>query len=394
MRYPATKLSGPGAGYQSPVPNNPLKRSPRRSLPRPANDNWPRPANDNLPKNLRDRFPLRPTGRLPRGAYMGLARGALRLVPYIGVGLLLYELYQWYKSTAGGWAFPAGWSRHHLTPWVPHPTKGWHSRTYKVHSHTNCRDIGSQPLGSTNTSVNGFGTPNGIRITDESMQVLIGPRNSSSVGRYDVREAWARDEASASFPGPVEIPWQNPAPRPPVLPEVPPWLDPLPMPIGVPLPVPSAPPYRVIPYRRFNPHRSPTEQSIRANGKSAPEPVAPSNPKKTPPNTKERKVMSRAAQAILAVWSAATELPDWVDAFYDALPEARKKELERRLGRKPTMTERANWAYRYLEDIDIGEVTDNAARNVMEDAVVGFGIGKMRDVGLGIGFNGLPYVLR
>lgn len=393
MRYPATKLSGPGAGFQSPVPN-PRKSSPRRSLPRPANDNRPRPANDNLPKNLRDRFPNRPTQRLPRGPYMGLARGALRLVPYLGLGLLLYELYQWYSSTAGGWAFPSGWSRHHLTTWSPHPTKGWHSRTYKAHSHTNCRDINYQPLGTTDTSVNGFGTPNGIQITDESMQVLIGPRNNSSVARYDIREAWARDEASAAFPGPIEIPWRNPVPQPPILPAVPPWIDPLPMPIGVPLPVPSAPPYRAIPYRRRNMRRSPTEQSTRSNGNQARNPAPRPNPKRTPPRTKEKKIMSRAARAILAVWSAATEIPDWVDAFYDALPDARKKQLKKALGRKPTMTERANFAYRYLEEVDIGKATGNAAYNVIEDAVVGFGIGKMRDVGLGVGLNGLPYVLR
>lgn len=413
MRYPgATKRAVAPNSQRVPRQNQP---SPRRALPRPANDNrrppvnkpvkpLPTPANDNVPRKI---HPRAPAGfRLPPGA-LGALRVAARALPWIGLGMtaltIAEMIFRWQRAVPTGWP---GWERHHYDPWVPHPSNGSVYVFWTTHGHSQCRSIDRQSFQTLPHSNPGPG----VDVPDipaGNRWVTIGPRTSSTLApRYDQRETWAKiDDIPTTEPTPW-LPEKPPVFLPPVVPELPQWIDPLAQPINKPTVNPSPRPLEFPPAP--NPWRSPTESSsagnnpivrgrTESNTSNNPAP-RPNSPRKPKPKTKERKTVSVWAKMLFQLHSAGTEVDDWVDSFYDAMPNAERKAFEARIealyGRPPTAGERALFIYRNINAVDMTQALKNVVYNVIEDAIAGKGIKWLDKAGIGIGPTGQPYVKR
>lgn len=146
------------------------------------------------------------------------------------------------------------------------------------------------------------------------------------------------------------------------------------------------PPIRILPRIKDNPGR---ETGPKPEPKTAPAPFGPPPPAKpsAPIYGKEKKTRSPWTVALFAVWSAATEVPDWVDAFWDAFP---KWFRDRNKG--ASIDERVLAMLENIELIDPVVAIGNVLYNLGEDALAGKIIGILDSVGVGVGFNGTPFL--
>lgn len=387
MRYPATNRQVVPWPLSEPRPRRRTGPFPRRPLPRvpPRLPVW-RPPPTPMP-----RYPLPPArGPMPitsppqvpiPGGLGGLViRGAGRLVPWIGVGMLAYDVWRWWQGRQGldmrGWEVTVECGER-----PDYPQRFAYHPTYLNY-------CGNGGIGTIN---NGYGTPQELLADRPNSHAFGYWQERSSISSAFVRK-YEKVSEDAHPEGPIEVNMPS-AYLPPVMPYYPPWIDPLQMPINQPMPTPVPPPYRWIPRRRPNPYRSPTEQSQRGNRvETAPTPRPYARPRPAGRGTKERKVLSSVATAVLTLWSAATEVPDWVDAFYDALPEELREAARREFEGKPNVSIRAYMVYRYFEYVDLNQALQNSLWNIIEDATAGEIHRLLRKAGLGVGFQGQAYV--
>lgn len=103
---------------------------------------------------------------------------------------------------------------------------------------------------------------------------------------------------------------------------------------------------------------------------------------------KEKKTCSAWTKALMQLWNAAAEVPDWVDAAYDALPKSIQKKCNSR-----TADEKAKCFLMNLEHVDPKALLQNIVWNLLEDAVAGKIINILRKAGIGTTFNGGLYVI-
>lgn len=177
----------------------------------------------------------------------GVARLGLRMVPWIGIGVLaydLYERYRYYAGRSGEWIAPAGWVKTTTcNPPVAGPALRDVSRAAWVHS---CY-IGQ-------TVSNSYSTTHRHRI----LWVQSNPAGTL----WNAKDSW---EWPGALPNDANVvtwqPARNPHWEPAIVPEYSPMLDPMVIPIGIPMVTPQPIPYPLIPYLRGSPFR--VEQSER-----------------------------------------------------------------------------------------------------------------------------------
>lgn len=320
-----------------------------------------------------------------RSSLLGLtARAAFRFLPYIGWGLTAYELYQWYKGSEG----------------APRSAEGACGEGPFTHSQ---RHAGGGFDFLLDRAMSACGTP--LQVANDRVRPFDNVHTLFFEGPgTGTRFTFQRWFIVPPGYGDVDVfqPGAPPVAVPPLMPEIPAWIDPLPQPIQVPLPVPVAPPYELIPERKPNPDR--VERSdwgydappLPGQAQPLPEPVPYPMPRpaRPPSNVRERKVLSAKAKIVFYLWDKATEAPDWVDAFYEALPDDLRRDLENAHGRPPNLITRAKWTYDHYQEIDLETAFENAVYNLVEDAAAGRINKLLNDAGVGSGFGGQPYILQ
>lgn len=302
-----------------------------------------------------------------------------RKLPYGWVLAMASLGYLWYYREEGAPGYDmSGWTQFCKQDWSPNPYCDGTPSAYIRWASTATYTCG------TNFQVgNGaFAGPYGTTIPAGSRSVVFGPTsgyetgNCSTLDRFDFREVWRRPSPAPSPAVPLQ-----PGSPPVILPEIPP----------VPgyRPVPHVP-YALIPYQPNNPYRD------ASNGpKNDPAPAARSNPRRFR-GGKETKIISAWKKALLAVWGAATEVPDWVNGMWDAMPRAWQKHQQLQaqyfLHRPLRLGEKAGLILRDFELIDGQKALYNILYNIVEDAVAGRIIRQLDRAGIGTTFGGGLYV--
>lgn len=167
----------------------------------------------------------------------------------------------------------------------------------------------------------------------------------------------ATQPATSPVPRPRPQPQTQPVPKPRPQPGQPPVVT-RPLPDNPPLVDPTLPWPPVVP--RPQPGTDPTPQP--------PVVVSPTTPPLTPrrppgPGVKERKTRAqKALLGLIGVWDALSEYGDVMDAFYDALPENRKKK-----GASPL--EKSQALYRFWGEVDLDTAIYNAVFSQVSDFV-------------------------
>lgn len=88
--------------------------------------------------------------------------------------------------------------------------------------------------------------------------------------------------------------------------------------------------------------------------------------------TKERKTYIKAPAVVASAMNAVTETEDFVDAFWDALPDrVKNREMARRHGKKPKFQDKAWQVWRYWHEVDLSQAMINLALNEVQDRVIG-----------------------
>jgi hypothetical protein len=175
--------------------------------------------------------------------------------------------------------------------------------------------------------------------------------------------------------------WTNQDPEP----RLPPMLDPMQLPI-LPLeiaPTPDPVPYRTIPHQSFNPYRSPDHQheTDTSHGGRARPPRktwegigedlrerSSSRPRRRPgKNEKERK-LNVLQKALVDFLMGVTEVNDFVDAMWHALPKSMRSPHKSGVSRT---LEQYKDLYRNWQHIDLEKGLENFLINEIEDFVIG-----------------------
>lgn len=378
---------------------------------RPANDNWPRtprPANDNIPRAPATAFARRTA---LRGAFRALGRA----VPYLGLALLGYEVWQAFRDSAltGAVKLDGSWSECIKCNPNAASIEGYTGNALGTCQTAICTTLEALPY---DLDVP-FGAKSAI---DPNWGALFHwKRNSDApTTRWSLKGHWARPNANKGtteqphyatpaqepFPDPYTVgdPAYSPAPLAPPVPLLPPGVDPLIRPpfSNEPLPVPL--PWRAIPYRVPNPARDPREQPRRGPGPrprprlpTERDPMAPpvagepgptivvgpgtvteGNPapgaRPHPPRRgeKEKKVRSGLPFLIRHPVNAATEAKDFIDAVWEAIPW--KDRIAYHEGKKvPRADQKARALYDLFDKIDWEEAIENIVENQIEDFVFG-----------------------
>nr|QXN72824.1 MAG: hypothetical protein [Microvirus sp.] len=335
-------------------------------VPKPANDNRPPPANDN-------NKPL----KAAQTALRGLGKVA-RLHPYVrGLGLAL-DLYDLYRAYQGQAAQPGGWN---LAGWSVDCQVG--PLNYLFGGAVSCGRTASQPKTTEGTIFDGGGA---WFINFWQTRIPAGLPNYWQ----GVVSARYRQNKVGPVPPPVpelgpEIPALPPIWQTPAVPEVAPAIDPMALPIGQPVPVPQPLPWRVIPARRTNPWRSPSEQTQRGPVTRAParavgptieigpngtRSIRPQHRRARPPEgTKERKFAANIRLGLNLATDAVTETKDAVEAIHDALPARFQAPKNGNLDAGLQDMMFALWDH--FDQIDMAKAIENLIKNQVEDAIIG-----------------------
>lgn len=333
-----------------------------------------------------------------------------RFVPYLGLALTLwelYELYEWLKEREGGYDY-TGWT-------------------------LDCSGPGSPAV------VMRFAQPcstNWTYFTTEFMNEALGkiydnpyagldyayffsqPERYSSIWRAQFAQKLSRpnvpgdtsSDPNAPFPVTDPVP-SMPIPKSPVPEPAPllPSIDPEALPIQKPFPTPQPIPYPMLPLVRPNPWRHPQQQ--RRSGYRVPRPIydplfpdrdIPLPPQQVPyvappvavgsspevaaeplpvahtlgkpkSGDKESKVKLEWAGGVLRIANTVTEGLDVIDAIYDALPSQFKPRYNgtRFVLRNPTPQQKLAALYEHWEEVDLPEAFRNLTYNEMQDRFFG-----------------------
>jgi hypothetical protein len=362
------------------------------------------------------------------------ARGLSRALPLLDAAFLAYELYRWGMPDAGSPSLPdwSGWTQvcgsvkpefaglgvncGNAAAWAANQTMKV-SRTsigsgQYVESVSFGRNIGLYPGSS---SIWTFKTSQGYVSTVEGLAT-----------RHIFSDT-ALPTGAVDPPMTPEIPAKPPAWDHPMVPLVNPMIDPFSLPILKPVVDVPPLPYRDLPNRRENPWRNPQEQPQRGPVREV-APVtdpwlAPSAPtvsidgdgnvdvrpggdhqfQRPGRNTKEKKTrVSTAGTAIRVVFDAVSEVRDFVQALWDALPRDKQTRVrqvpksKRYYGvryQHPTLQQMLADLYNGLDDVDWNKAFDNVMENEIKDRAygklgrvsgqAGAALGKPVGVGLG-----------
>lgn len=364
---------------QVPGSNNP------RTPGRPANDNSPnarpRPANDNRPRFNSPTRPRVPFGKVPPGvspaAAAALARKAafrmaLRMIPYLGLALTAWELYQWLNKN---WDYlfsipadgpPAGYEKIVDCGTPTGPPWGWSWIGYPCGLGTTSYPPRLDPEWDTSAS--------GTKFPDINYWWFEEP---NIYGRIGVREYWQYK----GDPNAPVIP-----PRPLVMPYFPtvtmPWEDPVPFQWqDLPIPDPVRDPWpRYDPVNNPNPggYDPPTGRiDVPKEGTRPQYAQAPTG------GTKERKVRANAAQRSLLAHalSAYSEAGDLVDALYKALPKNLQSDDDKNIAQK------INRLYKHWDAVKMDEAMTNIVRDQVTDPKFAKQFQKMQEALAEYGFR-------
>lgn len=395
MSYPVAyrrNASAPARGSRT---------SPGRSVPRqpplsPANDNWPAPANDNKPRRRVPRNQQAAAGFGRRAA--PYVRGALRvgrLHPAVGRFIDVAQLVGGYYDRRVAEAMQYGGMMLNTTGYV---------------RLLNCNGGGA---GTHVSNLNGWGASCGVAAPFVAADAnMTCPPNPSEffTWRYEAPyitpgfstywrlEKWRWDGSTNPVPGVRYTRNVNLGP----LPVVTPMMDPMSAPMFRPLGAPEPVPWSMLPYRRVNPYRSPTERhdfgyqpwtgtwrrpyrwymgvgsrpgpgmrpSPRPRPGGRPKPGVGPLPKPPGPGKHERKsTLRRGMMAALNAARTATEAIDAIDAVFEALPAKYRK------GAK-TPQEKLYRIWKHYKHLDMNKVVLNLVANHLIDKVVGRASGR------------------
>lgn len=421
MGYPVAyrpAASPSGGGFQSPTYGNagpPVMPS--------SNDNLPRPANDNVRDALR-----------AANAVRKALRWARFMNPYLSFALTAWDVYEWYNSRqaqAGGW---------NLTGWTPYCDNGM-ARDGYVAVAPSCDTGAGRPFGA---SEDAFGKT--IILGSSEWVSFYRNRLGNNFNVSAIyRRAVEPNPVPLELPDipPMWQPMPEPFIDAHALPAFIPAANPVPGPRpGRPLPPPKPLPVWSIPYRSPNPWVNPREQpqwgptpepdpwrppnfrpriDPRVHPRNRPrtrprndprfEPFIPPRPnsqdpepslvevlqpgykpqyayqshvrRRPPLRTKEKKLYDHKGMwRLYKALGVATEIGDFVDAFWDALPaKYRKPNPDGPI----SLSEKLWILYKHLDEIDQWEAMKNYLDNDMEDKAIGAyqGAGAKGAVGVG-----------
>lgn len=326
--YPRPNGGLPG-GSQTPAPYQPAR--PSGGTPKPANDNWRLPANDNEPPLGKPPAPERlPRNRVPRG----FTRRALRFLPYLGAAFTAYEFYRMY---AGG---------------QPH----WDTTGYNVVNdcHRSGGSIAFAELQYYDCAASFLSTGQEEGVLHGTIKYGFGifRLKAPEFNKWEKVIGYEKPSNKPLPPPPEYVPGKAPqwvAPPPPA-PGFYPAADPDAIPIGKPAPAPRPIPHDAIPHRAPsgfpqgsvwgnsvpgtnlpNPGSAPTT-TVEVGSGAEPGSVTQSRPghEYRPPRAREKErkfaatVTNVLGPTVERIISGVTEAADFVDALYDALPQADK----------------------------------------------------------------------
>lgn len=309
--YPLAFRPEPAGGGLSNTTPAKARPTPTRSpVGRPANDNFrpfPLPANDNKPLRV-------PTSRL------GLVA---RRLPWIGIALTAYELYEWYTQSTYDDGLQGVWTKGGNcsspgTPWGGKPDTIRFSTTNNPENHSwhgtcdACLNL--QAPSSWNWEDYNF-------ITNSS--VILRQRFHTSARVRNIESYWRpASRKGTTDPMPVEPSTQTqPRTNPESVPEAYTAIEPLAPPLTTYVPVEV--PYSVVPdlYGEvWNPTQNP-ETHGHGYGSAPATASPPQHPSPPGPGVRERKIRVAGSAGILRIINGVTEALDFVNALHQALPE-------------------------------------------------------------------------
>lgn len=345
------------AGSQS-QPQPQPQRPNRRPVGKPANDNprpLPKPANDN-------RAPV-PFRARSGSAWSFAGRAGARLIPWLGVALTAYELWQWYNQEQPVGLFgnnPNGWTMIDscASPIWP-PTDPRQRATNTV------------PMCLTNqaaAAAQKWGEP---LVAPATRLEKLNQHND--LPRWQVVEHWRRTDASTK---PVQAQAQDILSIPAI--------EPFAIPIGVPVEIMPTP-YELQPQlHRPNPNDITGHSTERGYGTNATTQRV-FHPGPPGPGVRERKV--RVRNIFLGTINFTTEGIDFMDALYYALPAHLREP-------NASVTRRGQLVYQHINEIDVAQAIENLIYNEIQDRVIGAMSQPLqqyaRDNGLLFGFQAGP----
>lgn len=391
-------------------------RGPSRQLPIPANQN--RPKAPVLPFNAPYRQIEKQVGKKAARAFAGIAaKSLLRFVPLINTALFVWDLYELWMMFQAKQDVPFSFSG---AGWVRDSSCNTYGGGAAV-GHMGWTCINGLAVEFPTTFASRDGNPYWYQSGQWRASFRKADTETLSTGniRFAIGDAYHYNTTNPVMPPATVVyphvvppkvvpnplvrpdPYYDPAlpptPGMPVMPSAPPTIDPFGWPLNAPAPMPRALPWRLLPYLRPNPWRSPSEQTIRGSGMPnkpprdlpvefptiiinpdgsiSPGPVPKA--KRVKPKEKERKMkMSAGARFVLGVVNESTEAVDALDAFYKALPRERKKRYKdtKLIARNVSVHEKADLVYRHFDEVNLPEALKNLVANQIEDAIYG-GIG-------------------
>lgn len=387
-RYPKQNLDRGGSRPSQPTrrplkayrPTRPFEWSPPAKEPGKF-PGLPRPTK---PFGTRVPLPLSAPTVLPRIA-MPLGRMAFRLVPWIGYGLIAWDLWNLYQS----WQ-PAQADQCPRGPKPGYPQyRGYMSRDtcFADGVVINQLQPAWTPVNSSFIVAQPRNYPSNTVLESLSVTANI-PASSphpvnSPVGPVVIRPSLPPQPMFPVLPWvPIAVPPLSPAPlpipRPPWVPEMPNPEAP-PGPVTIPNPVPGKPPIVVNPLPGGNPNTGNLpDPSVIPGIPVLPRPFPARRPGR---GVKERKMSGSSAQRrfLGMLMSGASEGFDLLDALHDALPE--------NLQGKDHPKAKFNALYKSWDKVDMLEAFENIWKNYREDKVYGEAFGKMQKEFSKLGFD-------
>lgn len=411
-------------GFQSDI------GSARPPLTAPANDNWSPPANDNRPRvsnsSVRDIWKrtakTATKSAIRRTAARAALRAGVRFIPYVGAAVSIYDALSWLywlfnNITCGMGGTPGnvrtcfGFEQLYsgqtspIQNLAPGQVNVNFYRFWRMNfSYQQWRSIGKGRLNNpwvgdgSDKWTNPWPQPKkepGILPWEEVDPFLRPPwappsewapswENTPGWRSNPDRSPSEQSDRGNGLPNADGWPMGHPRPRPAGDPHV--VIQPRPGtgtdPIVVPLP-----PVRPNPKPRPEPDVGGEPGSDPANPKPRPRPrprpdgkprsrwVVDRHPKRRPPK-REKEIKSKGVTPawMQAIIGPATEIGDWADAAFDALPCKLRQRLwvsgGRAGGKFLTPDEKIAAVYRNWKDIDVNALLYNIAKNELEDRVI------------------------
>lgn len=361
----------------SPGPRVPTRRGPERRKLSPYRPVRPAPKGPLRPAKV-PFIPYRPLAPVPgrvgakAAAYLA-GRFATRLIPYVGWGLLAYDVYRvaselWYKPANAGSIDFAGWT-HQCAIGATGVPRGYAWKQVAGADPVSCN---LNTPGDVYTRAMPAIKPTTGTIFFGDTTVLPAPGQGPANGRFRIKDSWTKNAPSS--PTPYQIPY--------VLPDLP--LLPEPAPFQWPRPGRGGD----FKQPQQRPRNKPKEKKIRRPGhreKVQPyergaiqfEPGTGRAPVSKPhlqlkptKRYKEKKGVFNASTKMVkkivdGTFGTYTEFDDFVNAMWKSLP----KELQTRKPRY--ITDKLKDLWKHWDQADLGDAALNYAMNEIQDNVIG-----------------------